>query len=87
MAIVQRPPQPGVAFLGRRSADLAPTAAHVPLPWIMGYDVEPLVTLETKRRLWAEAASDNWLVVFEHDAATAWGRIVRDGKGYACAEP
>ena len=68
-------------------ADLAPTAAHVPLPWIMGYDVEPLVTLETKRRLWAEAASDNWLVVFEHDAATAWGRIVRDGKGYACAAP
>ena len=68
-------------------ADLAPTAAHVPLPWIMGYDVEPLVTLETKRRLWDEAARDHWLVVFEHDAATAWGRIVRDGKGYACAEP
>ena len=68
-------------------ADLAPTTAHVPLPWIMGYDVEPLVTLETKRRLWDEAESDNWLMVFEHDAATAWGRIVRDGKGYVCGEP
>ena len=33
------------------SADLVPTAAHLPLPWIMGYDVEPLVTLETKRRI------------------------------------
>ncbi len=32
-------------------ADLAPTAAHLPLAWIMGYDVEPLVTLETKRRI------------------------------------
>src|SRR5690606_22032094 len=30
-------------------ADVCPTSAHVPLPWIMGYDVEPLVTLETKR--------------------------------------
>ena len=30
-------------------ADLVPTVAHLPLPWIMGYDVEPLVTLETKR--------------------------------------
>ncbi len=38
-------------FLG----DLVPTAAHLPLPWIMGYDVEPLVTLETKRRMLARA--------------------------------
>ncbi|MDB4912472.1 MAG: beta-lactamase domain protein [Gemmatimonadetes bacterium] len=64
-------------------ADLAPTAAHVPLPWIMGYDVEPLVTLETKRRLWNEAASDAWSVIFEHDATNAWGKIVHDGKGFA----
>ena len=65
-------------------ADLAPTTAHVPLPWIMGYDVEPLVTLETKRRIWAEAASERWLVMFEHDATNAFGRIVSDGKGYVC---
>jgi glyoxylase-like metal-dependent hydrolase (beta-lactamase superfamily II) len=65
-------------------ADLAPTTAHVPLPWIMGYDVEPLVTLETKRRIWAEAASEGWTLMFEHDATNAFGRIVVDGKGYAC---
>jgi glyoxylase-like metal-dependent hydrolase (beta-lactamase superfamily II) len=65
-------------------ADLAPTAAHVPLAWIMGYDVEPLVTLETKRRVWAEAASDGWTVMFEHDATNAFGRIVGDGRGYSC---
>ena len=63
-------------------ADLAPTSAHVPLPWIMGYDVEPLVTLETKRRVWAEAAGEGWAVVFEHDSVNAWGRIRVDGKGY-----
>jgi len=65
-------------------ADLVPTTAHLPLPWIMGYDVEPLVTLETKRALWAEAASENWTVMFEHDAVNAFGRIVADGKGYSC---
>ncbi|HEV7991583.1 MAG TPA: MBL fold metallo-hydrolase, partial [Gemmatimonadaceae bacterium] len=53
-------------------ADLAPTTAHVPLPWIMGYDVEPLVTLETKRRVWAEAADEEWTVMFEHDATNAF---------------
>jgi glyoxylase-like metal-dependent hydrolase (beta-lactamase superfamily II) len=65
-------------------ADLAPTAAHVPLPWIMGYDVEPLVTLETKRRVWAEAASEGWIVMFEHDSVHAFGQIVPDGRGYSC---
>jgi glyoxylase-like metal-dependent hydrolase (beta-lactamase superfamily II) len=65
-------------------ADLAPTTSHVPLPWIMGYDVEPLVTLESKRRLWAEAADEQWTMMFEHDAVNAFGRIVRDGKGYVC---
>jgi glyoxylase-like metal-dependent hydrolase (beta-lactamase superfamily II) len=64
-------------------ADLVPTAAHLPLPWIMGYDVEPLVTLESKRRMLARAAEEGWIVVFEHDAAVAWGRIRHDGKSYA----
>jgi len=64
-------------------ADLAPTAAHLPLPWIMGYDVEPLVTLETKRRILARAEAEDWLVIFEHDATTAWSKITNDGKAYA----
>ena len=67
-------------------ADLAPTAAHLPLPWIMGYDVEPLVTLETKRRILARAADEDWLVVFEHDATTAWGKVKHDGKAYGLAD-
>lgn len=65
-------------FLG----DLCPTAAHVPLPWIMGYDVEPLVTLESKRAMWKDVVAGNWLVIFEHDAVEAWGRIASGPKGY-----
>jgi glyoxylase-like metal-dependent hydrolase (beta-lactamase superfamily II) len=64
-------------------ADLVPTAAHLPLPWIMGYDLEPLVTLETKRRILKRAMEEGWLVIFEHDATNAWGRVTFDGKSYA----
>ena len=62
-------------------ADLIPTAAHLRLPWIMGYDVEPLRSLESKRQLLREAAEEGWRIVFEHDAATAWGRVERKGGG------
>jgi glyoxylase-like metal-dependent hydrolase (beta-lactamase superfamily II) len=68
-------------FLG----DLVPTHAHLPLPWIMGYDVEPLVTLETKRRTLARALKEEWLLIFEHDATHAWGRLQHDGKTYLLA--
>jgi glyoxylase-like metal-dependent hydrolase (beta-lactamase superfamily II) len=60
-------------------ADLVPTSAHLPLPWIMGYDVEPLVTLESRRRLYARAEAEGWLLVFEHDPAVVAGRLAREG--------
>lgn len=56
-------------------ADVCPTTAHVPLPWIMGYDLEPLVTLESKRGLWTRAREEDWLLIFEHDPKVAWGRL------------
>ena len=62
-------------------ADVMPTSAHLPLPWIMGYDVEPLVTLESKRSIVKRAQEENWLLIFEHDPTVAWGRIgEKDGK-------
>lgn len=63
-------------------ADLMPTSAHIPLPWIMGYDVEPLRTLESKRAVLKRAVEEDWLLVFEHDAFVAKGRVGKDGKGY-----
>lgn len=70
-----------LCFLG----DVVPTAHHLPLPWIMGYDVEPLVTLESKRWLLREAAEEGWTVVFEHDAHTSFGRVAHGEKGYGLA--
>jgi glyoxylase-like metal-dependent hydrolase (beta-lactamase superfamily II) len=61
-------------------ADLVPTAAHLPLPWIMGYDLEPLVTLDTKRALLDRALTEEWLLIFEHDPATPWGRLTAGRK-------
>jgi len=68
-------------------ADLVPTAAHLPLPWIMGYDLEPLVTLESKRRMYQRAEAEGWLLFFEHDAAVIAGRLGREGKGFGLVEP
>jgi glyoxylase-like metal-dependent hydrolase (beta-lactamase superfamily II) len=56
-------------------ADLIPTSAHLPLPWIMGYDLEPLRTLESKRALLRDATAGSWLLIFEHDPAVAMGRL------------
>ena len=59
-------------------ADVCPTSAHIPLPWIMGYDLEPLVTLESKRGLWQRALEDDWMLIFEHDPRVPWGRFDPD---------
>jgi glyoxylase-like metal-dependent hydrolase (beta-lactamase superfamily II) len=58
-------------FLG----DLVPTMAHLPLPWIMGYDVEPLVTLESKRAILGRALDEGWLLISTHDPVTPWGYL------------
>lgn len=66
-------------------ADVCPTTAHLPLPWIMGYDLEPLVTLDSKRALWERAREEGWLLIFEHDPAVAWGRLDPDAERPALA--
>jgi glyoxylase-like metal-dependent hydrolase (beta-lactamase superfamily II) len=62
-------------------ADVLPTFAHLPLPWIMGYDVEPLVTLESKRALLSQAVSEEWLLVSAHDPVVPWGYARSEVKG------
>lgn len=48
-------------------ADLIPTRHHVPLPWIMGYDLYPTETLHFKREILPKAVNENWLCLFYHD--------------------
>lgn len=64
-----------VAFL----ADLVPTASHVRYPFIMAYDLEPLETLATKKRVLAEALADRWRIVFEHDTGMPLATLVDRG--------
>ncbi|MCP4548260.1 MAG: MBL fold metallo-hydrolase [bacterium] len=49
------------------TGDLIPTSNHLPLPWIMAYDLFPLDTLAAKRRLLERQRAENWLVYFEHE--------------------
>jgi glyoxylase-like metal-dependent hydrolase (beta-lactamase superfamily II) len=70
-------------FLG----DVVPTSAHVRLPWIMGYDLEPLRTLESKRALLADAVAGGWLLLFEHDPVVVAGRVIEGRRGPEVVEP
>jgi glyoxylase-like metal-dependent hydrolase (beta-lactamase superfamily II) len=61
------------------AADLVPTAAHVPLPYIMAFDNEPLLTLREKERLYA--AHPEALYYFEHDPENPFRRLARNARG------
>lgn len=63
-------------------ADLVPLAAHVQLPWIMAYDLRPLVTLDEKRKILKEAVDEGWILFFEHDPTVVAASIKRGEKGY-----
>ncbi|EPH11079.1 hypothetical protein HMPREF9713_02206 [Myroides odoratimimus CCUG 12700] len=49
-------------------ADLLPTVGHIPLPYVMGYDTRPLLTLDEKEKFLKMAADENWYLFLEHDA-------------------
>ncbi len=66
--------------------DLCPTSVHVPLPWIMSYDLFPLTTLETRKRIYRQAVGEEWLVVFEHDPYHPAGYL-REEEGKYRADP
>ena len=68
-------------------ADLVPTAAHVPYPWIMSYDLYPLITLENKKKWLPQAAEGGWLCVFEHDPEVPCGRLSEEKPGRYQAVP
>lgn len=75
---------PMIQYQGRTvvfMADLLPSVAHVPLPWIMAYDVRPLETLSEKERFLEKAASENFVLFFEHDARNECCTLERSDRG------
>lgn len=66
--------------------DLIPTAAHVRIPFVMGYDVAAIETMEEKRQLLTRAVSERAWIVLEHDPDTALARPVADGDDFTWAE-
>lgn len=67
-------------------ADLIPTAGHIPAPYIMGYDLFPLTTLEEKKKFLKDIYDNNWTVFFEHDPYTECGKIGLNDKGFFLKE-
>lgn len=61
---------PKIQYKGRTvvfMADLLPSVGHIPLPYVMGYDVRPLITLQEKEQILKQAADENWVLFLEHD--------------------
>lgn len=61
------------------TADMYPTTAHVPDPWIMGYDLHPMDTLAFKRAFAQEAIEREYLLFFEHEPSLAAGYLRESG--------
>lgn len=66
--------------------DLIPTSAHINYPYIMGYDLQPLITLEEKRKYIPKAIEEDWLLFFEHDPKIASAKISFGEKGIIIRE-
>ena len=63
-------------------SDLIPLRSHLKLPWIMGYDLNAVLTLKEKTEFLNEAADKNWWLWFYHDPKTIAVRIKKEGKYY-----
>ncbi|TPG63785.1 MBL fold metallo-hydrolase [Hymenobacter nivis] len=80
---------PVLEYQGRTLAfmsDLLPSAAHLPLPYVMGYDMRPLVTLAEKEAVLARAAAENWVLVLQHDHLTEACTVQQTERGVGIAE-
>jgi glyoxylase-like metal-dependent hydrolase (beta-lactamase superfamily II) len=70
-----------VAFLG----DLIPTTHHVPYAWIAAFDLHPVESLATKRRVLPRAVREKWICVFDHDPDIPAARLVEQAPGVLAA--
>ena len=62
-------------------ADLLPSQGHIPLPYVMGYDMFPLTTLNEKKSFLREAVQDDYILFFEHDPVYECCNLQQTEKG------
>jgi glyoxylase-like metal-dependent hydrolase (beta-lactamase superfamily II) len=62
-------------------ADLLPSVGHIPLPYVMGYDTRPLITMQEKEKFLNEAADNNYILFLEHDSVNECCTVRRTEKG------
>jgi glyoxylase-like metal-dependent hydrolase (beta-lactamase superfamily II) len=62
-------------------SDLIPTSAHVEVNWVMGFDLYPLETIESRKRYYSRALPENWLTMFTHDPQVPWSYLGKDERG------
>ncbi len=67
-------------------ADLLPSTAHIPLPYVMSYDVRPLITLGEKETVLRRAAEENWVLLLEHDPLNEACTVQLTDKGVRLGE-
>jgi len=66
--------------------DLMPFSSHIPVPYVMGYDLQPIVTVEEKRNILPRAVAENWKLYFEHDPFFATATVAKSNKGFTAKE-
>jgi glyoxylase-like metal-dependent hydrolase (beta-lactamase superfamily II) len=65
---------------------MAPTSRHLPLLYLMGYDISAETLLVEKEDLLSRAVGERWIIVFGHDPDVTAGRVGRDEKGHYALE-
>lgn len=68
------------------TSDLLAFSNHIRIPWIMSFDIQPLVTLEEKKRFLKEASDNNYVLYFEHDNFVECTRLIKTEKGIKAGE-
>jgi len=69
------------------TGDLVPTTFHLDPTWVMAFDLDPLATIENRKRLYSEALPNNWLLIFTHDPKTPMAHIRKNDEGKLTALP
>jgi len=71
-----------IAFM----ADLLPSTGHIPLPYVMGYDTRPLLTLTEKEKFLKTAANNDLVLFLEHDIINECATVTNTDRGVRLSE-